>query len=292
MTTLLRQLRIHQWVKNLLLAVPLLLSHDLQDSTAWIRLFLAISSFSLLASAVYTVNDLADRKNDQQHPYKKNRPIASGLLSVPSAFRLVMVLVLLSLLLAWFVGSVQFVNYLALYAAVTTLYSVWARSIVMLDVVVLSMLYSLRLLAGGAVVAVVLSPWLLAFSLFLFLSLALLKRYTELRDVTETTTEAASSGRGYQASDASLVLVLGPSIGFMAVLVFVLYVHSPNVASLYNHPDRLWALAPVLLYWIGHVWMSAHRGLVHEDPVIYALKDKNSYIVLAVAVMILVVASL
>ncbi len=272
------QLRPHQWAKNLLLFLPLLLAHRTNDVSSWAGLLAAFVAFCFTASAIYTVNDLADRESDALHPTKRNRPIPSGRLGVSAAFVLIAALLVASTVVASVWTPVQFITWLVVYVVATTLYSMWLRKVVLVDVLLLGGLYSLRILAGGAAVGVQVSPWLLAFSLFLFTSLAFLKRYCELRDTVEREGRAVS-GRGYHVGDAGLVLILGPALGFLAVLVFVLYLNSPEVMRLYAHPLRLWSMVPVMLYWVARMWLLAHRGVMHEDPVLFALRDGGSYVV-------------
>jgi 4-hydroxybenzoate polyprenyltransferase len=282
-SAILAQLRLHQWTKNLLLLLPMLLAHQVTVWGHWVTLAAAMLAFSLTASAIYTVNDLADREADAQHPTKRKRPIPSGRLS--PAFAVVLILTLLtgSAVVAALFTPMPFIIWLVVYVVTTTLYSTWLRRVVLLDVLLLGGLYSLRILAGGAAVDVAVSPWLLAFSLFLFSSLAFLKRYAELRDTVEREGRTVS-GRGYHVGDADLVLILGPSLGFLAVLVFVLYLNSPEVVRLYAHPIRLWSMVPVMLYWVARFWLLAHRGQMHEDPVLFAVRDRGSYAVAAIAV--------
>ncbi len=288
---LLRQWRVHQWVKNILLFVPLFLAHRITDPDALLNVVLAVVVFNVVASAVYVVNDLMDLASDRQHPTKRHRPLASGILPIPVALASVPVLlavgtVITAILLPW-----SFALWVAGYAVITTLYTFVLKRIAIVDVLTLSGLYTLRILAGGAAAGVSVSPWLLMFSMFLFTSLAFLKRYTELVDTAdrEGTTVA---GRGYVPADADFVRSIGPGVGLIAVLVFTLYLNSRDVQILYVHPLRLWLLVPCLLYWISRLWFIAHRREMHDDPILFAVRDPISYLVGIVALVIIVMASI
>lgn len=292
--TLVRQLRLHQWSKNLLVVVPLLLAHEVgvgaDQRTGLVQAVLAFLSFSVVASAVYTMNDLSDRESDAQHPRKRHRPLASGTLS-PRAGQIMAVLLLLLAVPLAAQLSLSFITLLVLYLASTTLYTFWLKRVVLVDVLVLAGLYTLRIIAGGEATSTPVSTWLLMFSLCVFTSLAFLKRYTELRDTIEREGRAIS-GRGYRVGDAHFVLIAGTAIGYLAVLVFAFYLNGTDVTRLYDHPTRLWAMVPVLLYWINRMWLKAHRGEMHDDPIIFALRDRATYILGAVAVVIVFMAGL
>jgi 4-hydroxybenzoate polyprenyltransferase len=283
---LLRQMRLHQWVKNLLLFVPLILAHQIAHTDRLVATLIAALAFSLLASAVYTVNDLVDRSSDAEHPRKRFRPLASGALRTGQAIALAVVLVVASATLAGLACTPTFWMFLGLYAVSTTAYSLWLKRVVLVDVVVLSLLYTLRIIAGGEAASVEVTSWLLILSIFLFSSLAFLKRYTELHETVERDGHQVS-GRGYHVGDVDFVLMAGVALGFLSVLVFALYVGSSHVQSLYASPQRLWAAVPLLLYWIGMMWLAAHRGRMHDDPIIFALRDRASYIVgLSIAIVL------
>lgn len=285
--TLLKQLRIHQWFKNLLVFLPIIFAHRISDTETLIATAVAAICFCMVASAVYTMNDLADASSDAFHPIKRNRPIASGKLPKRSAVLLCSVLATTGFALALAFTHREFLYWLVCYAALNVLYSFWLRRMVLVDVVVLSGFYTIRVIAGAAAASVPTSTWLLAFSTFTFISLAFLKRYTELRE-TDDRVGAVVSDRGYTAGDAALLLVLGPAMGCIAVLVFVLYVTSPSVSVLYLHPDRLWMLTPVMIYWIARMWLLANRGVMHEDAIVFVRKDLPSFMVLLLTVGIVV----
>lgn len=281
----LRQLRVHQWVKNGLLAVPLVLAHRITDWPAVQDTLLAIVAFCCTASAVYILNDLRDLEADRQHPTKRHRPLASGALSSRFAVGLVPVLVVLAAAVA-IACSHDILAILGVYAVVTTAYTVFLKRLVLVDVLVLSGLYVLRLIAGGIAGGVDVSPWLLMLSLFLFTSIAFVKRYTELLDLADRNQEQVA-GRGYRTQDADVILVLGAGLGLMSVLVLALYITSDEVQILYRHPFRLWAAVPVLMYWISWLWLVAHRGLMHVDPIVFMLRDRAGwFVVLALAAIV------
>lgn len=286
-----KQVRAYQWVKNLLLFVPIALAHRLTDAEAILACVLGFIAFSFTASAVYIVNDIVDREHDRQHPRKRHRPIAAGHISVGAASGIALVLVASALVITLTTLPSSFALWLGFYAVVTSLYSFVLKRLVLVDVIALAGLYSLRIAAGGAASDVPVSTWLLGFSLFLFMSLAFLKRYTELLDTIERDGRVVS-GRGYHAGDANFVLVAGTALGFVAVLVFTLYVNAPQVQTLYTRPHLMWLVAPCLVYWISHLWLSAHRGAMHDDPIVFAVRDGMSWAVGIAITSIVVAASL
>jgi len=269
-----RVLRVHQWMKNGLLFVPLLAAHQIANTEAWLALTLAFLSFSLCASAVYIVNDLLDLESDRQHPRKRNRPFASGLVPAYIGVALAPLLLLSSLALAQHVGG-HFIPWLLFYFVLTCAYSWRLKSLMLLDCLTLAMLYTLRIVAGAAAMNLGLSFWLLAFSVFLFLSLAFVKRYAEL-EVQILQGKQKAHGRGYYTSDASLLQTMGITSGYAAVLVLAFYLNSEAVISLYKSPEIIWGTVPVMLFWISWMWMKAHRGEMHDDPLVFAVKDKAS----------------
>jgi len=269
-----RVLRAHQWLKNLLLFVPFFAAHQITNLDTWFALVLAFFSFSLCASSVYIVNDLLDLESDRQHSRKRHRPFASGLVSAWMGVVLVPLLLLSSLGLAQYVGG-TFAPWLLFYFVLTCAYSWVLKRLMLVDCLTLAMLYTLRIVAGAAAASMALSFWLLAFSVFLFLSLAFVKRYAEL-ELQLLNGKQKMHGRGYLTSDAPLVQTLGITSGFAAVLVLALYLNSDAVVQLYRTPEFVWGTVPVMLFWISWMWMKAHRGEMHDDPLIFALKDKSS----------------
>lgn len=278
-------LRVHQWLKNALLFVPLFAAHRVADGEAWLALLLAFFAFSLCASSVYIANDLLDLESDRQHPRKCKRPFAAGAVPVWHGVLLAPVLLAVSLLVAAQVSS-AFLAWLIAYFALTCLYSIKLKQLALIDCLTLAMLYTLRIVAGAAAVDMALSFWLLAFSVFLFMSLAFVKRFAELQ-VQLLHGKHKAHGRGYLTDDAPLVQMLGVAAGFSSVLVLALYLNSEDVLRLYKNPHWVWGNVPVLLFWISWVWLRAHRGKMHDDPLIFAVKDKASLLAGAVFALFL-----
>jgi 4-hydroxybenzoate polyprenyltransferase len=285
-----RALRLHQWVKNLLLFVPLVTSHTLLDPHAFGRTLAGFLAFGLVASGVYLLNDLVDLEHDRRHKTKRDRPFASGQLSLAAGAPLIPLLMAGGGFLAWAV-SPRLLAVVGLYLATTTAYSFALKRIVMLDVLVLALLYTLRIFAGSVTADVEVSKWLLIFSIFLFLSLALIKRHTELQGLRERGTPRDNTGRGYRPEDLEILASLGSASGYIAVVVLALFVSSDDVTKLYAHPGYLWAACPLLLFWLSRIWLLAHRGEVHSDPIVFAIRDRVSYAIAAALAAILLVAS-
>lgn len=275
--TALHAMRIHQWSKNLLLFVPLTMAHQLSDPALLFDTIVAFIAFGLFASSSYLLNDLVDLSSDRRHPFKRARPVAAGALPIANVLALVPALALLGLLLGLTL-PIEFLGVLALYYLTTSAYSLWFRRLMLIDVMVLAGLYALRVIAGGVAVGVVLSFWLLVFSVFLFLSLALAKRFSELL-LMASEPPGGDSGRAYRAGDSEGLAQCGISSGYLAVLVLAFYINSAQVTHLYHHPAMLWLLLPLMLFWITRVWLLARRGELSQDPVIFALTDRTSYYV-------------
>lgn len=283
-----KALRVHQWIKNILVFLPLAASHRILEIGAVIPALLAFVCFGLCASSVYLTNDLLDLSSDRQHHRKRHRPFAAGTLPLIAGPIMALVLLVAGFGLA-FTISKQFVGVLLGYYVLTSAYSIRLKRIMMLDVIVLATLYTSRILAGTAAIATQASFWLLAFSMFFFLSLAMIKRYTELLTL-QSSGKVKASGRGYDVDDIPLVQSLGGSSGYMAVLVLALYIDSTASLALYRHPHYLWLLCPLLLYWISRTWAIAHRGVMHDDPVVFAVMDRVSRIIAAIAAIIVALA--
>lgn len=285
-----KELRPHQWVKNFIIFVPLITSHKF----ATIMLgdaVLAFISFSLCASGVYLLNDLLDLETDRHHHRKKLRPFASGDLPLPVGLVSTPLLFGLSAGVGWCL-SWSFLVVLAVYVVLTTSYSWHVKQLALLDVFFLAGLYTIRLVAGHEATRIEYSFWLLAFSMFIFLSLALVKRFTELKTLRLQNLRD-SKGRGYTSEDMELVAMLGIASGFLSVLVMALYVNSDQVLQLhlYRYPTLLLLICPLLLYWVSRVWLIAHRGKMHDDPIVFALKDRASYLVGALTLLVLWLAT-
>lgn len=268
--TLLSAIRARQWIKNLLVFIPLVTAHVFAPA-AFGAAALAFATLSLLASAVYLLNDLADLPADRRHPSKRARPIASGRLSIRTAVALVPVLLSAATALALLLTPGARLL-LAGYLAATTLYSLLLKRMVLVDVFTLAFLYTLRVLLGGAATGVLVSPWLLAFSVFFFLSLAFVKRASELVSVRARGLGSAA-GRDWRAVDGSTVPVLGAASGYLSAVVLAIYIHSDVTKRLYAHPGWLWLLVPILLYWVSRLWVLVGRGEMDDDPVLFAARD-------------------
>jgi 4-hydroxybenzoate polyprenyltransferase len=277
----LKMLRVHQYLKNLLLFVPLLAAHQIGNFQSLSTLILAFVSFSLCASAVYMANDLLDLESDRKHPRKRHRPFACAAVPIKAGVILAPLFAIASLILGLVVGA-AFTVWLVVYFLLTCAYSLWLKRLALIDCLTLAALYTLRITAGAAAVAITLSFWLLAFSVFIFLSLAFVKRYAELQVQAEAGNSRAH-GRGYAVTDAPLIQTLGVTAGYAAVLVLALYLHGETVVTLYAQPELIWFAVPLMLFWVSWVWMKAHRGEMHDDPIVFAIKDRSS---LAVAVLI------
>ena len=277
-----RALRPHQWLKNLLLFVPVLAAHHWSDMKALATAALAWLAFSLCASGTYVVNDLLDLDADRRHPRKRERPFASGALSLQQGMLAAPLMVMFAFALSARYLPTVFSLALASYVVLTLAYSIRIKRVPMLDVMVLAALYTLRLLAGGAATSVPVSFWLLSFSMFLFLGLAMLKRSAELHDLRERRGDTAA-GRGYSVDDLPLVRTIGTASGLVSVLVLALYIDSTAGEALYRNPERLWLLCPILLYWIARAWLVAQRGDMHDDPVVFAARDPASWLLAALA---------
>lgn len=286
---LLRALRAHQWLKNLLIFIPLLAAHRYGEGARVLQALLAFGVFGLTASSVYLFNDLADVANDRRHPRKRQRPFAAGHLGLGAGWLAWPALLALAFALASLALPPAFTASLAFYFVTTLAYSLLLKQVPMLDVMTLAVLYTLRIIAGAAAIAVPLSFWLLSFSMFIFLSLALIKRYSELKAARHAAQNCTLPGRGYSAQDLELVANLGASAGYTAVLVLALYIQDSHTGALYGAPQFIWLACPLLLFWVSRAWLITHRGQMHDDPVVFALKDRVSW---AVAVLFAAVFTL
>jgi len=286
---MLRAIRPHQWTKNVLLFVPLFSAHAWSELTAWRAAMMAFLAFCAIASATYLINDLLDLQADRHHPEKCNRPFASGAASIKSGMVAIPFLVIVGLAIGYHVGTAFLVT-LVLYFFTSQLYSFYLKTVQLLDVTALAGLFTLRVFSGAYAIEVPISHWLLAFSMFTFFSLAFVKRYAELHNL-KTRGRSHTPGRGYSVSDIDQLALFGVVSGFMSVLVLALYVSSPEVETLYSHPDLLMLVCPAYLLWINWIWMAAKRGKMHEDPILFAFKDPGSYVA-GVCVLVSVLISL
>ena len=274
---MLKAMRLHQWMKNLLVFVPLMAAHQYADAPRDVLALMAFVVFSLTASSVYLLNDLVDVQDDRHHTRKRNRPFASGALSLITGWATWPVLLLVAVVLSALFMPVLFSISLGVYFVLTVAYSLHLKQLAVVDVLTLAALYTLRIIAGAAAIDVAVSFWLLLFSMFIFLSLALIKRYSELKVARDAGKSGALRGRGYEPDDLELVSSLGGSSGFIAVLVLALYIQDGQAAHLYATPQLIWLACPVMLFWISRAWLIAHRGRMHDDPIVFALKDKVSW---------------
>jgi 4-hydroxybenzoate polyprenyltransferase len=284
----LRALRVHQYAKNALVFVPLLTAHDYRLPFI-LDALLAFVAFSLCASSVYLLNDLVDLHADRQHPTKRTRPFACGALPISSGVVAIPTLLILAFICAITI-SLLFTAVLAVYFGLTMAYSLTLKRRLMVDIVVLASLYTTRVIAGAAALPVVPSEWLLAFSMFIFACLALVKRYVELalridRELPDP------SNRNYRLIDLPIIGALAAASGFNAITIFALYASSPAVKGLYRHPELLWLVCPILMYWLSRMVILAHRRVVDDDPIVFALRDRNSRVCAACMVAIVLLAT-
>lgn len=280
-----RALRPHQWLKNFLVFLPLLTAHRFADLDAILATTLGFVSFSLMASAGYLINDLLDLEADRDHPRKRRRPFAAGDLPIQLGMALVPILVVFGAATAFFLPP-TFLGILVGYFLISLAYSLYLKARSTIDVLVLAGLYTLRVLGGTAAIGLPPSFWLLAFCMFLFLSLAYAKRYAELHNLN-LRGRIHATGRGYGAEDLPLVRSLGISAGYGAVLVLALYIDSPAVRELYRRPEGIWAICPILLYWTARLWTLAHRGRMHDDPLIFTISDRISQLAILISAVII-----
>ena len=271
-----KAMRLHQWLKNLLIFVPLLASHRYTDLNLVFDGLLAFLCFCLCASSVYILNDLLDLRDDRHHTRKRFRPFASGRISIQAGLIAFPALLVGAFALAIWQLPLAFTGGLATYYALTLAYSMVLKRRMVIDVITLAGLYTMRIIVGAIALSIPLSFWILAFSMFMFLSLALVKRYAELFDVRTKGSEEKARGRGYFTDDLQMIASLGAASGYMAVMVLALYINDARTLQLYRQPEFIWLACPLLLTWISRVWMLAHRGAMHEDPIIFAVRDRVS----------------
>ncbi|KPF81107.1 hypothetical protein IP70_24585 [alpha proteobacterium AAP38] len=269
----LRAVRVHQWVKNILIFLPALAGHFFSAQT-WILLLLSFLAFSFCASSVYILNDMLDLNNDRRSQSKRLRPFAAGKIPLSHGLMLAPLLLLASLGLGLAV-SLDLLVVLVCYYALTLIYSFVLKRLAILDVVALCCLYGIRMVAGAIAVAVPLSHWFAAFAMFLFFFLALIKRATELA-VLKHSGSTSVGGRDYQVDDLGVIESMAAGSGLVSILVLALYISSVEGSKLYAHPERLWAACLVMIYWVGHLLLTTHRGDMNDDPVVFAVTDVKS----------------
>jgi 4-hydroxybenzoate polyprenyltransferase len=283
----LKALRPHQWTKNLLIFLPLFLSHQATEITKLVDVLLAFTAFSLAASAGYVLNDLLDLAADRIHKTKKYRPFAAGLIPIPYGLVLFGILLVGSLFISLWI-SLAFTIMVLIYLLLTISYSVYLKRKRVIDIFLLASFYTHRILAGGIVIMVPISSWLLGFSMFIFLSLAFLKRYIELANLHN---RQKIKHRDYDVCDMEMIANMGANSGYLAVLVFALYINSDKITSLYTSPAFLWFICPILLYWITRVWFLANRNQLIDDPVQFVLTDKISWLAILSVIVLMMLAT-
>jgi len=285
---IIKALRVHQWAKNLLMFLPLLLAHTLRVKVV-VNELVAFGCFSLTASATYIINDLLDIESDRRHARKRFRPIPAGDISAWTALCVVAAFLALG-----FAGSVllprEFLMWLCVYVVSTLAYSFYFKRVAIVDVLVLSGLYTLRIKAGGAATGTPISNWMEGFSIFIFLALALVKRFAELENLRASAAQPGN-GRGYLVSDIEQLRAFGTVSSYAAVVIFAIYINSNDVVALYHHPNRLWLIVPLQILWLSRVWLLASRGELDEDPVVFALSDRLSLLI-GVAVAAVAISAL
>ena len=288
--TYLKMLRAHQWAKNVLIAVPMVLSHEYFNVEMVVACVLAFVSFSAAASAVYILNDFFDLTLDRKHQTKRKRPFASGALSIPYGLKISMELLAVSILAAALLPPL-FAAALAVYLVTTTAYSLAVKRMLLIDVLTLAGLYTIRILAGAAATGTTVSFWLLAFAIFFFLSLALVKRYVELRQTPDLTVGKRMAGRGYRAEDQEIIAQAGMAAAYSSALVLALYIDSDAVKELYPNPWLMWPVAPIILYLTMRVWILARRDEMYDDPVVFIMSDWRSQLFIVFGAVLLVAAT-
>ena len=285
----LKAIRIHQWLKNILLFVPLLAAHQISNSYLLFQSFLGFMAFCLCSSSVYIMNDLFDLQSDRSHPTKKNRPFAAGTLHPFQGILLASFFLFASFVISYFL-PIEFFMILVTYYLLTCSYSLFLKQLALVDVITLSCLYVIRIVAGSVATCISLSFWLLTFSMFIFFSLALVKRVSELNTMKELD-RIDITGRGYFVSDLEYLHSMGVASGYIAVLVLAFYINSEKVVAFYETPEILCLAFPLVLYWISRIWLKAGRGEVHDDPVVFAFRDPQSLLVAGILLTVILVAT-
>lgn len=284
-----KAIRAYQWLKNLLVFVPVITSQQLTNSTSIINTLIMFGCFSAVASFGYIVNDLLDLQSDRAHRTKRNRPFASGALSAKQGMLIGACLLLIAAVGCFFLPAASTWVLLG-YLILTISYSIFLKTKLMIDVVSLGGLFTLRVIGGAAAIQSELSFYLLSFSIFLFSSLGMVKRFAELHNL-QAANKLSARGRGYRVEDMAPVRIIGISLGYMSVFIMGLYINSPLITEYYSNPKIIWFLFPLLTYWLGRLWIIANRGEVNEDPLIFAIKDRTSLLVAAISAVILIIAN-
>ena len=276
-----KAIRVHQWLKNGLIFIPALAAHEVGNFNTMLSALIAFVSFCLCASSVYILNDILDLSSDRIHKTKHRRPFASGELPILSGVLVMLLLLALSVMLALTLNY-KFLLIIGFYYLITLSYSIYLKKQVVVDVILLAGLYTTRILAGAAATEIMPSFWLLAFSMFVFLCLAMVKRYSELR--VSVKSQSMLAGRGYMPDDLPVIMSLGSSSGMVSVLILAMYMQSEGMTSMYPSPQWLWLTPPLMLYWITRLWLKAHRGEIDDDPVVFAARDWQSLVILGIMI--------
>ncbi len=284
-----KAMRPHQWGKNLLILAPIALAHNIFDVQKVAAAIATAIAFSLCASATYIINDILDIRVDRQHKRKRTRPFAAGRLGIPEGLAGAFLLLIFGFAIAaLFGGGVPVVLMILLYVAITLAYSLDIKQRLLVDAMTLGLLYGLRIVIGAVATATPVSDWLIAFSVFFFFGLALVKRFSELYSAGSATKLA---GRAYEGDDKVAVAMLGIASSFTSIVIFALYVTSPEVAQIYERPRLLWGVCLILLYWVSRMWILAYRGNVPDDPVVFAFRDGRSLIAAAACALVVLAAA-
>jgi 4-hydroxybenzoate polyprenyltransferase/phosphoserine phosphatase len=291
-TTLFHALRPHQWLKNTLIFIPLFTAHSFVNAALFSRALLAFVLFSLAASSGYLINDLLDLESDRRHPRKQLRPLASGEMHLQTGIIAAPVLFIIAFIFALALFPYSFSTALAIYFTLTFFYSQYLKKIAIIDTIVLAALYTIRIIAGAFACNIFPTFWLLAFSVFLFLSLAMIKRYAELLDLRTKGDVGKTRGRGYYPNDLEIIANLGTAAGYLSVLVLCLYIQEPRTMIMYKNHELIWLACPILLFWISRMWVLTHRGQMHDDPVLFAIKDPASLITAGLFAIIFFLATI
>jgi len=286
----LKLLRPIQWLKNVLIFIPLIASHQFLDSSNLFSCLVAFIIFSLAASSIYIINDLVDIENDRHHRIKYLRPLASGSVSVVKAWIIWPCLMSFAIGYSFYFMKTSFFIIISFYCLISIAYSIWLKKYVILDILALASLYTIRVIAGSFVVNVPLSFWLIAFSVFIFTSLALVKRYNEILLIKKINNETPIKGRGYLGIDLHLISQMGICSAYISVLVLALYIQDPKTISMYTSPWIIWFTCPLLLFWLSRIWLLSHRSQLNEDPILFAAKDIVSWTVAVLFLITLLVA--
>lgn len=282
----LKAMRPHQWVKNLIVIAPLFLANQAGDEKQIINSLIAFIAFCLVASSGYILNDLIDVQNDRLHDTKKLRPFALGVLSPLIGWLTWPALIGISAVISYCLPTSPFQLTLGIYFLVTLAYSLKLKKIPILDVIILAILYTLRLVAGSFAINAPISFWALAFSMFIFLSLAFVKRYSEIAKIKCSIESLQIKGRGYRSTDLSAVGVMGIGSGYLSILILALYTQDPRIAKYYSSANFLWILCPLLLFWLSRVWLITYREEMNGDPVLFAITDRVSWITFTCIVIV------